>query len=99
MILDHGQIAAEGTPLALKNAYTGDFITLYGVQEEQVCALGRPYEKLRGGYRVSVANTAQATALIRQHPEIFTDYEIIKGKMDDVFLAATGRKLERGMEK
>ena len=99
VILDHGQIAAEGTPLALKNAYTGDFITLYGVQEEQVCALGRPYEKLRGGYRVSVANTAQATALIRQHPEIFTDYEIIKGKMDDVFLAATGRKLERGMEK
>ena len=31
VILDHGQIAAEGTPLALKNTYTGDFITLYGV--------------------------------------------------------------------
>ena len=34
VILDHGSIAAEGTPLALKNAYTGDFITLYGATEE-----------------------------------------------------------------
>ena len=31
VILDHGMIAAEGTPLELKNKYTGDFITLYGV--------------------------------------------------------------------
>ena len=30
VILDAGQISAEGTPLELKNKYTGDFITLYG---------------------------------------------------------------------
>ena len=36
VILDSGKIAAEGTPLTLKNTYTGDFITLYGVTEEQV---------------------------------------------------------------
>ena len=29
VILDHGKIAAEGTPLDLKNRYTGDFITIY----------------------------------------------------------------------
>lgn len=31
IILDSGRIVAEGTPLELKNKYTGDFITLYGV--------------------------------------------------------------------
>ena len=34
--------------------------------------------------------------LIISHPEIFKDYEIIKGKMDDVFLAVTGKKLTGG---
>ena len=33
VILDSGRIAAQGTPLTLKNTYTGDFITLYGVTE------------------------------------------------------------------
>lgn len=98
VILDHGQIAAEGTPLQLKNAYTGDFITLYGVEEGAVRTLGMPYEKLRDAYRVSVPDTAAATRLILEHPALFSDYEITKGKMDEVFLAATGKRLQGGMD-
>lgn len=94
VILDNGQIAAEGTPLELKNTYTGDFITFYGVSEKQVKSLGLPYDIVRDAYRVSVPDTASATKLIIGHPEIFTDYEITKGKMDDVFLAVTGKSLE-----
>ena len=96
VILDHGQISAEGTPLQLKNRWTGDFITLYGVSEDAVRSLGAPYEPLRDAYRVAVPDTAAATALILAHPEIFRDYEITKGKMDDVFLAVTGKKLAGG---
>lgn len=96
IILDSGQIAAEGTPLQLKNTYTGDFITLYGVDEASVKALGAPYETIRDAYRVSVPDTAAATDLILKYPEYFKDYEITKGKMDDVFLAVTGKKLTGG---
>lgn len=99
VILDSGKIAAEGTPLTLKNRYTGDFITLYGVDEAQVRQLGAPYEVIRDAYRVSVPNTAAATEMIRNYPEIFLDYEITKGKMDDVFLSVTGKKLVGGAEK
>lgn len=99
VILDSGKIVAEATPLELKNTYTGDFITIYGIGEEQVKALEKPYEAIRDAYRVSVANTAEATQLIITHPEIFADYEITKGKMDDVFLAVTGKKLTGGEEK
>ncbi len=96
VILDHGRVAAEGTPLQMKNTYTGDFITLYGVSEDEVKALGRPYEPLRDAFRVSVENTAEATRLILEHAAMFDDYEITKGKMDDVFLAVTGKALEGG---
>lgn len=99
VILDSGKIVAEGTPLDLKNTFTGDYITIYGIPEAQIKTLGRPYEALRDAYRVAVPNTAAATELILKHAELFKDYEITKGKMDDVFLAATGKKLTGGAEK
>ena len=99
VIIDDGKIAAEGTPLELKNIYTGDYITIYGEQEEHIKKLGTEYEKLRNGYRLFVPNTKAATDLIIHNPQLFQDYEITKGKMDDVFLAVTGKTLAGGAEK
>lgn len=99
VILDGGKISAEGTPLELKNAYTGDFITFYSLSEEQIKTLNLPYEKVAESFRVEVENTKKATELIQKFPSLFTDYEITKGKMDDVFLSVTGKKLTGGEEK
>ena len=57
------------------------------------------YERIRDAYRLAVPDTAAATALIVKYPALFRDYEITKGKMDDVFLAVTGKKLTGGNEK
>lgn len=99
VILDRGQIVARGTPVELKNEYTGDFITLYGVAEEEVKKLNLPYEKIQNSYRIEVEDTSKATELILNNPSLFKDYEIQKGKMDDVFLSVTGKKLIGGDEK
>lgn len=99
VILDKGQIAAEGTPLSLKNTYTKDYITLYGVTEAEVKACGKAYTPIRDGYCLFVGNTAEATKLILEYPALFRDFEITKGKMDDVFLSVTGRKIAGGEEK
>lgn len=99
VILDRGQIVARGTPVELKNEYTGDFITLYGVDEEEVKKLNLPYEKIQNSYRIEVEDTSKATELILNNPSLFKDYEIQKGKMDDVFLSVTGKKLIGGDEK
>lgn len=96
VILDKGKIAAEGTPLSLKNEYTGDFVTIYNAEEEKVKALCLPYEKIRDAFKVSVKDTAEARDLIIKNPALFTDFEITKGKMDDVFLSVTGKKPEGG---
>lgn len=94
VILDGGKVVAEGTPLELKNRYTGDYITLYDVEEKQIKAMGYPYTTIRDACKIAVPNTAEATALILKYPEMFRDYEITKGKMDDVFLAVTGKRLK-----
>ena len=93
IILDSGSIVANGTPVELKNNYSGDFITIYTNNEEKVAQLGVPYVATSEGFKISVPNTAAATELIIAHPEVFSDYEIVKGKMDDVFLAVTGKSL------
>lgn len=99
VILDSGRLVAKGTPLELKNKYTGDFITIYNVEEETVKALGTKYEPIKDAFRLSVPNTAAATKLIVENPEVFKDFEITKGKMDDVFLTVTGKALTGGAEK
>ena len=99
VIIDSGKISAKGTPLELKNNYTGDFITIYGAAEEDIKKFGFTYEHIRDAVRIAVPNTAAATELIVKYPELFSDYEITKGKMDDVFIAVTGKKLTGGNEK
>lgn len=98
VIIDGGKIIAKGTPLELKNAYTGDFILLYGADEEDVSKIGVEYAKIRDGWKLKVKNTQEATSLIASNPKLFLDWELQKGKMDDVFLSATGKNLLGGGE-
>ena len=69
------------------------------VTEEEIKTLGREYKKIRDGYQLKVKNTAEATRLIVEHQEIFRDYEVVKGRMDDVEfyistnIAVTGKTL------
>lgn len=99
VILDSGRLVAQGTPLELKNKYTGDFITLYAADEESVKKLDVEYERIRDAFRLFVPNTAAAAELIINNPTIFKDFEITKGKMDDVFLSVTGKALTGGESK
>ncbi len=93
IIIDNGKIKAEGSPLKLKNTYTCDYITLYETDECDIKNLGLKYECLNNALKIHVPNTKIATDLIIKYPYIFKDYEITKGKMDDVFLAVTGKNL------
>lgn len=91
VIIDKGEIVTEGTPLELKNRYTKDYIMMYDIEESELEKRGISYVPVKDSYRIEVENTIDATALILQFPEIFRDYEITKGKMDDVFLEVTGQ--------
>ena len=93
VIIDHGRIAAEGTPYELKSEYVKDYLSIYGVTREEVESLGMAYEEIRDGYRIAIDTPLAATSLIVNHASVFRDYEIVKGGMDDVFITVTGKKL------
>ncbi|MGN0733610.1 MAG: ABC transporter ATP-binding protein [Emergencia sp.] len=93
VIIDHGCIAAEGTPYELKNAYVKDYLSIYGVTKAEVESLGMAYSEIRDGYRIAIDTPLAATKLIVDNPDVFRDYELVKGGMDDVFLSVTGKKL------
>lgn len=98
VIIDNGKISSEGTPLELKNKHTNDYITIYNTEENLISSLGYKYEKIRDAYRLYIPDTKTATKLIVENPDIFIDYEVTKGKMDDVFLSVTGKALKGGNE-
>ena len=96
VILDNGKVSAEGTPLELKNTYTGDYISLYNIKEEQLKELNLNYSKVADFFRIEVSSPKDAAKLIAAHPDLFVDFEVTKGKMDDVFLSVTGKHLIGG---
>ena len=93
VIINKGEIAAEGMPIELKNKYALDYISLYNVTEDEIKTLNKKYEKIPNGFKITVPCISDATNLIINYPNIFKDYEITKGKIDDVFLNVTGIKL------
>ena len=94
VIIDKGTIIAEGSPLELKNRYVKDMVILYNINENDIIKLGHPYKKVKNGYKIFVDSMEEVTELICKHKSLFKDYEVIKGRMDDVFLSATGYKLK-----
>lgn len=95
VILDAGQISAEGTPLELKINIQVTLLLCMGNQpllpRVLICRL-----KIERRRSHCCSEFRKATELIIKNPDIFKDYEVIKGKMDDVFMAVTGKNLSGG---
>ena len=99
VILDSGKISAEGTPHDLKNRYASDFIKFYNHREEAekyFSSLGFTMKKERDFTEIELKNTAEATKFFKEMPQIFEDFEVLKGNMDNVFLKVTGKDLQGG---
>ena len=96
VILDGGKIAAEGTPVALKNKYSHSSLYLYGDVAGSLAAAGIPFQAEAGGARLLMESAEEARAFLQRYPDLCSDFEFMKGDMDDVFLAVTGKTLAEG---
>lgn len=96
VIIDHGHQIASGTPHELKQKYAYDYLNIYHVKEEDIESLGHPYTYNKDHYTIRVNHPGVVKEMILQKPELFNDFELVKGRMDDVFLNATGNKLPGG---
>ena len=96
VIIDSGKIAAVGTPHELKQQYAGSRLLWYTPQSDEAEKLlkeeGVDAEYRIDCYHIALESSEQATALLKKYDAV-KDYEFIKGNMDDVFLAVTGKRL------
>ena len=96
VIMNKGNIIAEGTPNELKNKYTSDYILAYiNKNEELEKALDKDnisyaYKDEQKYYKIKIKDTKEAKLIISKYDNYLTDIEIQKGNMDDVFLNITG---------
>ncbi|MBO9577589.1 MAG: ABC transporter ATP-binding protein [Microbacteriaceae bacterium] len=75
-IIDHGRIVADGTPAELRARHSSSVLTL---------------TTAAGVEERAVADAAEARRTLAELGDAVLDFEFRHGRMDDVFLALTGR--------
>ena len=103
VILDSGKIAACGTVNDLKNKYANDVVKIYFNEKDKediddyLKINGIKYSKNKECFEVEVKSSEEAKNMIIKNPNIFNDFEVIKGKMDNVFLNVTGKDIKEAV--
>lgn len=93
VILDKGQIISQGTPSELKTKYTSSKLVWYTAKSDTAEATIKDYSFDYDVDHYNVSFTGVITDFIYKNKDVITDYEIIKGTMDDVFLNLTGKEI------
>lgn len=99
VILDGGKIVANDSPVQLKNQYSRNYLYLYGdagFLSKALTKQGENFEETAGGVRLMMQSAENARDFLGKYPQLSKDFEFMKGDMDDVFLAVTGKKLSAG---
>ena len=95
VVMNHGEIIAEGTPNELKNRFTSDYLIAYTSKNTELEAkldkdnVEYKYFKELKAYKIKIKGTEDAKNLLKKYDSFLTDVEIKKGDMDDVFLNIT----------
>lgn len=97
IVIDDGKIAAKGTPAELKAQYTSDLLRLVckdetalrGVLDETACN----YSQVADQFIVKLPTTMSALPILRACSANIHGFEVLRGTMDDAFIAITGKEI------
>ncbi|MCI7813769.1 MAG: ATP-binding cassette domain-containing protein [Lachnospiraceae bacterium] len=101
VIMDHGEIVAQGTPYDLKEAYSYDHIRLIckrnvsdGSEIKQYLNQQNLEWTEKGeNFDVRIVGTLQAIRILSSLEPYIESFEVLHGTMDDVFLNITGKEI------
>lgn len=95
VIIDSGRIAAEGSPVGLKDRYSNNYIRLYTAANSKIDERLSRYEYKYDNncYIIPICESEETKRFILNNSDIIDDFEVVKGDMDDVFLNVTGKNL------
>jgi len=96
-IIDHGKIVAHDTPANLKREHTQTTVHVttnnFGPVREHLDAAGILYLENSGGFTFKARHVSEAITLVSEFKDCIQDLEILKGTLNDVFLAITGKEI------
>ena len=99
IVIDHGEVAAKGTPVELKTQYATDTLRL-SVSDE--AALRKAMLDLELGYTLSggefvvkLPDTMAAIPIIERCRACISGFQVLQGTMDDAFINITGKGLRQ----
>ncbi|HYI50344.1 MAG TPA: ABC transporter ATP-binding protein [Microbacterium sp.] len=97
-IIDDGRIIADDTPARLRAQYSRSVLTVTSDDPDSLVALARlaGADPMRDAdvVVIGVDDAGTARRILASHGEHTLDFEFRHGRMDDVFLALTGRTAE-----
>ncbi len=92
VMIDAGHIVANDTPHNLKNQFSSDYIKAYMPKNEEFEKKIKQEIKYNADhYLIKIKNSEEAKEIIKKYDNYLTDFEVVKGDMDDVFLNITGK--------
>ena len=97
IVIDNGKIAAKGTPSELKEKYSSDRLILSTKDTKNLsgilCDIGVQYTQIADTFEITLKTTKSSLSIINACYDSITGFEVIKGTMDDAFIAITGKEL------
>ncbi len=96
VIMDKGNIIAEGSPAELKSRYTGKKLIWYTAQNDENTKIIETSHAPSFSYEADHYNILMDEGIMEfiwKNKDSIRDFEVIKGTMDDVFLTLTGKEM------
>ena len=98
IVIDHGEIAARGTPQELKTQYSSDSLQLAtpnadaATQVQSILGeMGMEYSVSGGTITVKLPDTMASTAILENCKQHIAGFQVLQGSLDDAFIGITGK--------
>jgi multidrug/hemolysin transport system ATP-binding protein len=95
VVINDGIIVAEGSSEDLRKKYSNDRLKVIPKNnfETVLVANSVQYYKVNGTINIPLESCYEGLIIIEEYKEYISEFEILRGDMDDVFVNITGRKL------
>ena len=99
IVIDHGEIAAKGTPAQLKAEYARDQLRLWAKDLEPLQRLAEElslsFEQHADVMTIPIPCTLDALPIIERMRDHISGFEVLQGTMDDAFIGITGKEMRQ----
>ena len=99
IVIDHGKIAAKGTPAQLKEDYAHDQLRLWVKDQDALAALMKEMSLAYGQQAdimtIAIASTLDALPIVERCRDHISGFEVLQGTMGDAFIGITGKEMRQ----